>query len=50
MGCVGCAKLFLAAYYWQDDEDCLSYTRSQGYGIIQPNSLDLVVDVMAEDE
>ena len=50
MGRVGCAKLFLAAYYWQDDEDRLSYTRSQGYGIIQPNGLDLAVDIIAEGE
>ena len=50
MGCGNRAKLFVAAYYWQDDEDCLSFTRSQGYGIIQPNGLHLTVDVMAEGE
>jgi hypothetical protein len=41
------AKLFLAAYFWRDDETCISFTRSQGYGIIQPNGKDLTVEVMA---
>lgn len=41
------AKLFLAAYFWNDDESCISFTRNQGYGIIQPNGKDLTVKVMA---
>jgi hypothetical protein len=32
-------KLYLAAYYWPD-EDC-TYARSKGYGIIQLNGADL---------
>jgi hypothetical protein len=41
------AKLFLAAYYWHDDKSCVPFTRSQGYGIIQPNGRDLSAEVMA---
>jgi hypothetical protein len=40
-------KLLLAAYYWHDDKSCISFTRSQGYGIIQPNGKDLSIEVMA---
>jgi len=41
------AKLFLAGYYWDDDESCISFTRSKGYGILKPNGKDLSVDTMA---
>ena len=41
------AKLYLAAYYWHDDIMCVSFTRSQGYGIIQPNDRDVSIKVMA---
>ena len=41
------AKLFLAGYFWHDDEDCISFTRQLGYGIIQPNGKGLTVEVMA---
>lgn len=36
------AKLYLAAYYWPDDDDCMSYARNKGYGIILPNGSDLM--------
>ena len=49
MGYGNHTKLYLAAYYWQD-EDCISFTRGQGYGIIQPNGLDSTVEVMAKGE
>jgi hypothetical protein len=39
-------KLFLAGYFWDDDESCVSFTRSKGYGIVKPNGEDLSVDVM----
>ena len=42
------AQLYLAAYYWPDDEDCVSYARNKGYGIIQPNGSDLAVHFKAE--
>ena len=43
------AKLsYLAAYHWPDDEDCISYARSKGYGIIQPNGSDLTVHFKAK--
>lgn len=42
------AKLYLAAYYWPDDEDCVSYARNKGYGIIQPNGPELAVHFKAE--
>ena len=44
------AKLFLAAYFWQDDKNCISFTCQLGYGIIQPNLVGkgLTVEVMAE--
>ena len=42
------AKLYLAAYYWPDDEDCILYTQSKGYGIIQPNGADLTVHLKAK--
>ena len=41
------ARLYLAAYYWHDDEDCISYARNKGYGIIQPNGSDLTVHFKA---
>ena len=41
------AKLFLAGYYWDDDESCISFTRSKGYDILKPNGRDLSVDTMA---
>lgn len=41
------SKLYLAAYYWLD-EDCISYARNKGYGIIKPNGSDLTVGVKAE--
>jgi hypothetical protein len=44
------AKLFLSAYYWLDDEDCLSFTRGKGYGIIQLEGLNLEVHAMAKGE
>jgi hypothetical protein len=40
--------LYLAAYYWQDDEDCIPFARNLGYGIIQPNGLDLTIDTKAK--
>jgi len=43
------AQLYLAAYYWPDDEDCVSYARNKGYGIIQPNGSDLTVHFKAKD-
>lgn len=36
MGKTGRAQLYLAAYYWPDDEDCISYACKKGYGVIQP--------------
>ncbi len=42
------AQLYLAAYYWPDDEDCVSYAHNKGYGIIQPNGSDLAVHFKAE--
>jgi hypothetical protein len=47
MGDGGRARIFLAAYYWGSDDDCISYARSKGYGIIQPNGSDLKVTAMA---
>ncbi|KIM85207.1 hypothetical protein PILCRDRAFT_353377 [Piloderma croceum F 1598] len=40
------ARIFLATHYWPSD-DCISYARSKGYGIIQPNGSDLNVTAMA---
>ena len=48
MGKAKCARLYLAAYCWPDNEDGKSYARSKGYGIIQPNGSDLTVHVKAE--
>jgi hypothetical protein len=44
------AKIFLAAYYWPSDNNCVSYAYSKGYGIIHPNGLDLTVAAIAEGE
>lgn len=41
------AKLYLAANFWHDDKSCISFTRSQGYGIIRPNGRDLTVEATA---
>ncbi|KAF5383024.1 hypothetical protein D9615_005084 [Tricholomella constricta] len=41
------ARLYLAAYYWPDDE--VSYARSKGYGIIQPNGSDLTIHFKAKE-
>ena len=48
MGKMKSVKLYLAAYYWPDDEDCISYAQSKGYGIIQPNGADLTVHLKAK--
>ena len=40
------AKLYLAAYYWPEDE-IIHYAQSLGYGIILPNGTDLTVHVKA---
>ena len=37
------AQLYLAAFYWPDDEDCISHARNKGYGVLQPNGSDLTV-------
>jgi hypothetical protein len=50
MGNSSRAKFFLAAYSWPSDHDCISYARSKGYGIIQPNGSDLNVALMAVGE
>lgn len=42
------AQLYLAAYYWPDNEDCVSYARRKGYGIIQTNGSDLTVHSKAK--
>lgn len=44
------SRLYLAAYFWPDDEDCILYARNKGYGIIQPNGADLTVGFKAEGE
>jgi hypothetical protein len=39
------SKLYLAGYYWDDDESTISFTGAKGYGIIRPNGDDLdIVD------
>ena len=42
------ARLYLAAYYWPDDEDCISYAQNKGYGIIKPNGSDLAIHSKAQ--
>jgi len=44
------ARLYLAAYYSPDDEDCITYACDKGYGIIQPNGSDLNVYFRAKGE
>lgn len=35
------SKLYLAGYYWHDDESTLSFAGQKGYGIIRPDGEDL---------
>jgi hypothetical protein len=42
------ARLYLAAYYWPDDEDCIFCALNKGYGIIKPNGSDLIVHFKAK--
>ena len=48
MGKDKCARLYLTAYYWPADKDCISYPHNEGYGIIQPNGSDLAVHCKAK--
>jgi hypothetical protein len=42
------ARLYLAAYFWPDDNDCISYAQSMGFGVILPNGSDLEIHVKAK--
>jgi hypothetical protein len=44
------ARLYLAAYYWPNEEDCIYHARNKGYGIIQPNGSDLTVHFRTKGE